>query len=71
MGEQKTSIEKKKKKDKKGEYSKRRKEKDRDLEWQACTNRLIPSLPLKALFSTINKEFSYTPAIQVRFPQSD
>ena len=59
------------KKDKKREYSKRRKEKNRELERQACTNRLIPYLPLKALLSARNKEFSCTPAIQIRFLQSD
>ena len=47
------------------------KEKDRELERQACTNRLIPSLPLKVLLSAGNKEFSCVPIIQVRFPQSD
>ena len=47
------------------------KEKDRELEQQACTNRLIPSLPLKILLSAENKESSYVQPIQVRFPQSD
>ena len=60
-----------KKKDKKGEFLKRRKEKDRELERQACTNKLILSLPLKVLLSAINKGFSCAPTIQVCFPQSD
>ena len=42
---------------------KERKEKDRELERQACTSRLIPSLPLKVLLSTGNNEFSYAPTI--------
>ena len=62
--------EEERKKDKKGEYQKRRKEKI-ELEQQACTNRLIPSLPLKVLLSARNKEFSYAPTIQVHFPQSN
>ena len=57
-----------KKKDKKGEYYKRKKEKDKELERQTCTNRLIPSLPLKVLLSARNKEFSCAPTIQVCFP---
>ena len=43
----------------------------RDIEWQACTNRLIPSLPLQALLSTKDRGFFWAQAIQVRFPQSD
>ena len=30
---------------------------NREIEWQACTNRLIPSLPLKALPSIKGKGF--------------
>ena len=57
-----------------GKRKKKRKTKkkiDRKLEWQTCTNRLIPSLPLKVLLSARNKEFPYAPTIQVLFPQSD
>ena len=47
------------------------KEKDRELERQACTNKLIPFLPLKILLPVRNKESPCVPTIQVRFPQSD
>ena len=44
---------------------------NREIEWQACTNRLIPFLPLQALLSTKDKGFFWAQAIQVCFPQSD
>ena len=50
---------------------KKKEEEDRELEWQACTNRLIPSLPLKILLFTKNKKCSYILTIQVHFPQSN
>ena len=42
-----------------------------NIERQACTNRLIPSLPLKVLFFAKSKGFFWAQAIQVHFPQSD
>ena len=59
--------EEKRKKKRKLETTKENKE----IEWQACTNRLIPSLPLQVLLSTKDKGFFWAQTIQVHFPQSD
>ena len=47
------------------------KKENREIEWQAYTNRLILSLPLKVLLSSKSKGFFWAQAIQVRFPHSD
>ena len=59
--------EEKRKKKRKLETTKENKE----IEWQACTNRLIRSLHLRARPSTKDKRFFWAQAIQVRFSQSD
>ena len=66
-----TRNKKEKKNKKKGNIRKRRREKDKELERQACTNRLIPFLPLKILLSARNEKCSYILTILVHFPQSD
>ena len=42
---------------KRKEELERKDKKMESIEWQACTNKLIPSLPLKVLFSAKSKEF--------------
>ena len=43
---------------------KKKKKKTKSVEWQACTNRLIPSLPLKTYPLLRIKEFIWAQAIQ-------